>query len=299
MKRFIYHLIAATFLMANSSNAFSTEPHHSQISVSSKANDSMTGIVADIHWYIGGDGFFASSVEDGIITFNEAFPGDTGGSLKLRHKEENTFEVIETGNNTYGVKAEYKQFNGINYLFFYNESDVIVRTAQDRNFSLTHIYCGHYRGSNGVYIIDFSSNKCENFSAPTYTIKGFMDDDSWEYTVLVTTGDCVLNCRTGIYKDANGNVKDNLTRFFPADYERYPFTATEIVNIADLQQNYSTEELKIMRNEIFARHGYIFKTATMKNHFSSQKWYLPTKDNVDDLLSDVERINISIIRSCE
>lgn len=63
--------------------------------------------------------------------------------------------------------------------------------------------------------------------------------------------------------------------------------------------NISKYELKIMRNEIFARHGYIFKTEEMKNYFSKQDWYQARFDNVDDMLNDVEKYNIELIRSYE
>ncbi|MFA5122223.1 YARHG domain-containing protein [Zavarzinia sp.] len=36
-------------------------------------------------------------------------------------------------------------------------------------------------------------------------------------------------------------------------------------------------ELDIMRNEIFARHGYIFKRNDLSDYFSNQPWYRPNK----------------------
>ncbi len=54
-----------------------------------------------------------------------------------------------------------------------------------------------------------------------------------------------------------------------------------------------------MRNEIFARHGYKFKTEEMRNYFMYEKWYVPRYDNVDDMLSDVEKKNIELIKRYE
>ena len=58
-------------------------------------------------------------------------------------------------------------------------------------------------------------------------------------------------------------------------------------------------ELKIMRNEIFARHGYIFKTDDMKAYFESQSWYVPQYNDVTSLLTEIEKRNIEFIKNYE
>lgn len=50
----------------------------------------------------------------------------------------------------------------------------------------------------------------------------------------------------------------------------------------------SKTELRLMRNEIFARHGYIFKSADLRNHFSKQPWYNARYSNVDAMLTPIE-----------
>ncbi|MGM9704728.1 MAG: YARHG domain-containing protein [Prevotella sp.] len=61
----------------------------------------------------------------------------------------------------------------------------------------------------------------------------------------------------------------------------------------------SSAELKIMRNEIFARHGYIFKTKSMKDHFAAQPWYSGRYDDVSDKLSEIETKNVAFIKKHE
>ena len=60
----------------------------------------------------------------------------------------------------------------------------------------------------------------------------------------------------------------------------------------------STEELRIIRNEIFARKGYIFNDTVLSNHFSSYDWYIPNK-SVDITLSDREKEYINLIKIIE
>lgn len=57
--------------------------------------------------------------------------------------------------------------------------------------------------------------------------------------------------------------------------------------------------LRIMRNEIFARYGYIFKDGGLRAHFEQQSWYKPTQTDVTHLLTDLEKQNIGMIELYE
>ncbi len=59
-------------------------------------------------------------------------------------------------------------------------------------------------------------------------------------------------------------------------------------------------DLKIMRNEIFARYGYKFKPdGEMDKYFKNQDWYLAHHDNVNGFLTDLEKENIRLIQLIE
>ncbi len=55
----------------------------------------------------------------------------------------------------------------------------------------------------------------------------------------------------------------------------------------------SPAQLRIARNEIYARHGYIFASADLTEHFSQFGWYRPTAANV--ALSPVEQQNVLLL----
>ncbi len=61
----------------------------------------------------------------------------------------------------------------------------------------------------------------------------------------------------------------------------------------------SPSELRLMRNEIFARYGYIFKSKDLKKYFGKQKWYKPLFINVNKYLTSIERHNIEFIKKYE
>lgn len=53
-------------------------------------------------------------------------------------------------------------------------------------------------------------------------------------------------------------------------------------------------ELKIMRNEIYARHGYIFKDPILRDYFMQKSWYKPTTISVT--FNDIEQYNVRFIQ---
>ncbi|NII85142.1 YARHG domain-containing protein [Pedobacter sp. SG908] len=54
-------------------------------------------------------------------------------------------------------------------------------------------------------------------------------------------------------------------------------------------------DLQIIKNTIFARHGYAFKKQTFRNFFDPVEWYVPVKNNVDNDLTSIENKNIKLL----
>ena len=65
----------------------------------------------------------------------------------------------------------------------------------------------------------------------------------------------------------------------------------------------TVDEMLIGRNEIFARHGYIFTDENLKNHFESTSWYkgtIPAEQfNSDQVFNDFEKKNVELIKQVE
>jgi hypothetical protein len=58
-------------------------------------------------------------------------------------------------------------------------------------------------------------------------------------------------------------------------------------------------ELRLMRNEIFARYGYIFKSEDLRKYFTNQQWYKPLFRNVDKYITTREKYNFEFIQKHE
>ncbi len=83
-----------------------------------------------------------------------------------------------------------------------------------------------------------------------------------------------------------------------SSYSKYPEGSNRYLKSGDLEGK-SLWELKVMRNEIFARHGYKFKSEEMKSYFNKQKWYEPRYDDVTSKLTEIENANIKMIKQYE
>ncbi|MEI3337903.1 MAG: YARHG domain-containing protein [Clostridium sp.] len=79
-----------------------------------------------------------------------------------------------------------------------------------------------------------------------------------------------------------------------------PDSDKKYLSVEDIK-NLSKEELAIARNEIFARHGYVFKMEEYKNYFKSKTWYKenPSFSGSESELNEYEKANINLIKSYE
>ena len=68
-----------------------------------------------------------------------------------------------------------------------------------------------------------------------------------------------------------------------------------------LFQKMPKSTLRIMRNSILARHGYMFSSRDLADYFASQPWFSPrpSNDGINDELSLVESLNIELIKQIE
>ena len=103
-----------------------------------------------------------------------------------------------------------------------------------------------------------------------------------------------LNCQPNASSKVEKNSDDE-TFIEKPDYD---WLSQRRVTESDLEGK-SKQELRIMRNYIFARHGYIFKSKSLKKYFKQFDWYSPKRKKVSSELSQVELDNVSFIKSYE
>jgi len=71
-----------------------------------------------------------------------------------------------------------------------------------------------------------------------------------------------------------------------------------ILILSDLV-SFSSEELRFLRNMIYAKYSYKFNSQELINFFSRFKWYNSIEDNVDSFFTDIDERNIQFIKMLE
>jgi hypothetical protein len=59
------------------------------------------------------------------------------------------------------------------------------------------------------------------------------------------------------------------------------------------------EDLRVLRNELYARKGRIFKDPELQKYFAAQPWYKPNPDFKDEMLTEREYKNLAVLRKAE
>ncbi|MEO8516858.1 MAG: YARHG domain-containing protein [Flavobacterium sp.] len=75
-------------------------------------------------------------------------------------------------------------------------------------------------------------------------------------------------------------------------------TSTKKLTEADVK-NLKKLELEILRNTIFARHGYTFKKKSYRQFFDPVSWYVPISNDVSAALTPLEKDNIALLERFE
>jgi YARHG domain len=68
---------------------------------------------------------------------------------------------------------------------------------------------------------------------------------------------------------------------------------------AEMLRGLSLYELRLLRNEVYARHGRSFKSEWLSQYFFSQPWYAPEENFKDEQLSGSDKQNVETIVSYE
>jgi hypothetical protein len=82
------------------------------------------------------------------------------------------------------------------------------------------------------------------------------------------------------------------------DVGEYPQASTRALKASEVE-NLTRVELQMMRQEIFARHGYCFNTKEFRQRFENEDWYVPDTVDIRGRLTDLEKKNIALIKRYE
>lgn len=105
-------------------------------------------------------------------------------------------------------------------------------------------------------------------------------------------------------KSKTSKYKDTIDgEAFESEFEEY-YTNTEklyeknaSVELLDKNfvSNLTKADIYILRNSIFARHGFAFRDKQLRMYFEDYDWYMPVFGDVKDDLTEIEKQNIDLL----
>lgn len=114
------------------------------------------------------------------------------------------------------------------------------------------------------------------------------------------------------YVDYYSSKKDTIKEIIDDEVEVYYGelyrSASAVITKINASRNKLTEndlknlkklELEIIRNTIFARHGYAFKKKNYRQFFDFVDWYIPISNTVNEELTPLEKENIKLLERFE
>lgn len=193
----------------------------------------------------------------------------TFGLSEKESADESRLRIIVDGDQVFAQLVTYKvPEDGSDWILSF-ENLRNVRIAEGRFYS---------DKSNGAFI---------QYDAPFPNCFGLKLDDPWTPAVSETkwTG-------RGESMRSPGAIEQSYHgQFAQASTERLTQEQLQGMGLSDLQ---------LMRNEIFARYGYLFQQGgKMRAYFDKQPWYLGQHENVDAFLTPLEKDNVHTIRLVE
>ena len=255
------------------------------------------------------------------------------------YSDEKILSDLNPGIKTKGSKIFEVSSDVLNqgqiYALFEADSNIIVELNLNSNSAATNINTQHdtsYPKSNNKNHIEYVPAG-EYISEATIMTIGYATFDNpdeigfcqfanasgeAEYYIQKSSSDSfVLNDgygnRCGTIKSSKNGDSVIVTlhgasaEYYPIEYEESAIGIDYL--IPDSNARYLLPEeltfldkelLRLVRNEIYARHGLIFKSEDLNTYFRSTSWYNGYRDSVPDSeLNEYEKKNVELIKSLE
>jgi len=272
-------------------------------------------ITVNSTWFDNYEKIKCTSGSDKTFKFESDYWGEEGTTFSLTKTSDNHFSVSNCDDYDYLTKirdVEYRVVEGHKLLLFKDAKGNILRHYENNKDDMweSEILKGCYHLLEGTYV-DENGTKY-TVSGNEFTIGGkklnFRLDNPQQYYIIdlsdgsqywwmvSTTGINIYHIKDNGYGGEPGDVWHKLKDI--SSNGRWEFLSREIVS-SNILWMYPSGMIRIMRNEIFARHGYVFNSTDLKEYFGKQPWYKPLNNNAAVKLSAIETLNSEILKANE
>lgn len=209
------------------------------------------------------------------------------------------FDEINDADVSLWIESDPKIYQGI-YHFGESELESDLHLLVDGNMICAQIQSGRFSNDGMAWIREYQNLKNVRIEGSRF----YSDETDGEFVRYYNGKDSLQGLK--VWRPWSASVNDGYYEIGleSGSFERhvdgrFPQASIRLLAQKDLS-SLSAMELKIMRNEIFARYGYRFRAGgEMETYFKQQKWYDAQYDDVNDFLTGIEKANIQLIREME
>ena len=150
-------------------------------------------------------------------------------------------------------------------------------------------------GAVGAVVYLYNTQRIGNHADTASTVTAAVTEAATEAGTVPTT-ESSGSVMVGNSEETSAATAAQLNTFDDPDAFIFPSDSEMITE--EYLDTLSKEQIDLIRNEIYARHGYIFQKEVYYNYFSGKTWYRPTEPDMDTAaegFNSTERKNIDII----
>lgn len=286
------------------------------------------------YWQDGFTFYHANAIDrDGTIHFMGGSLHEGGSQFALKPTAkagEYTLAENEPGNE-YSMNVSYRLHQGnrvtlntvagTQALMFYDDNSALNTVLYKFDGDLERvmlddyytIYAGNYVDTGGKKYVFTTDGKCQlsgEKATKPYKIEEMYEipcnvitaANGAQYEMHLTTKG--IDLWHGKYDAYNESFTpdDNVTQLTrtssPYGQGIWAWASTQLVT-PSLLGSFDKPTLRLIRNEIWARHGYRFSAPDLQRYFSAQPWYEPGNNNDAIQLSEIEQFNVDLIKASE
>lgn len=252
---------------------------------------------------------------DGIVTY---YAKKTGSDYLFDGflGEDRSFTISKTAQNKFVIKKESEEEY---YSLGKNGSTVKYLTITESSGRKAEILASYGTGNQLFYAIEKDLTQNDNFyeSGIEYMFENVIgggfevlyDEYGSNHHAVLRISDKIYILKTTsdgitLYNTKKENIRYEPTTVFKtikytdSGQGWWPQTSKIVLSVSILSL-FDKSQLRLMRNEIYARHGWQFSSEDLKSHFSKFSWYKPSGNNSTIKLSDLEQFNVDLIKAME
>ena len=276
-------------------------------------------------WYNGALVYDATLIDGGKVVLRATAEGEDIEFMLVPVKgQPDTYSIAQSPNDAMMVEevghtVRLIQQEDLNILCFYDAKDALYKlmsaTREEDNQNLNvetwmTLLRGDYTMADGTRVtIDWNKALVGGTYVPIEAMTfdghttGILSIDG-EGTPLngpmevefIKCGLCLYPVGFDEYEFPHRLLVDSITLTSSnSNYGCYDYVCNTLLHGSELNY-YDKPTLRLMRNFILARRGYVFQSKDLKEYFEKQPWYRPADSNDDIRLSLLEQLNIELIK---